>query len=238
MRTTYKLEIASDVEDLAKRAAEEIATHIALALDQRDRAQVALSGGSTPANAYSLLGKEHLPWDRVDVFLGDERWVSSSSEASNAFMIRKTLLSGITGSKATFHPVPTVELPTPEDSAKAFEKLVQKICPGNPPVFDLMVLGLGEDGHTASLFPGTTSIDIVDQWVTIGKGKGLERISLTAPVLSAARKVMFLVSGKSKHVAINRLLNPDESPSRTPARLVQPHSEILVLADQAAFQGK
>ncbi len=233
----YNLVIASDLQDLARRASEAMAAYIDLALDQKDRAQIALAGGSTPANAYSLVGEEHLPWDRVDVFLGDERWVDLNDEASNAYMLQKTLFASSSGAKAVFYPIQTVEMETPTLSAEAFAKVLTKTCIGEPPVFDLMVLGLGEDGHTASLFPGTRALQNQDSWVTVGTGKGLDRITLTAQVLSAARKVIFLVSGSSKQDALKRLLDPDESSSRTPARLVQPDSEILVIADQAASNG-
>jgi 6-phosphogluconolactonase len=101
----------------------------------------------------------------------------------------------------------------------------------------MMVLGLGDDGHTASLFPGTEAPEVRDRWTTIGRGKGLDRISLTAPVLSASRKVMFLVSGANKREALRRLLDPAESSQRTPAKLVQPEAEIIVLADEAASKG-
>ena len=238
MSSPYKLVRASDPSDLARRAAETIASAIDLALDQRDRAQIALSGGSTPGRAYSLLAQQHLPWDRVDVLLGDERWVAADDESSNARMLRSTLLaSGTPGAHARFHPVPTVECASPEASADAFAAQVVQLCPGTPPVFDLMLLGLGDDGHTASLFPGTEAPLVKDRWVTIGRGKGLDRISLTAPVLSAARQVVFLVSGESKREALRRLLDPSESPERTPARLVQPSSEIVVLTDDAASAG-
>jgi len=236
--TTYRIERASDPQDLARRAVEHIGATIDLALDQRDRAQIALSGGSTPARAYDRLAEEHLPWDRVDVVLGDERWVAADDDSSNARMLRNTLLKpGHPGSRACFHPVPTVELPTAEASAEAFASLVAKICEGDPPVFDLMLLGLGDDGHTASLFPGTDSPRVCDRWTTIGRGKGLDRITLTAPVLSAARKVLFLVSGESKHQALSRLLDASESAERTPAKLVTPSTEVLVIADQAASRG-
>ena len=235
--TSYRIERAKDPQDLALRAAEYIATAIQLALDQRDRAQIALSGGSTPSQAYQRLGQQHLPWNRVDVFLGDERWVSADDESSNARMLRSTLLqAGEPGAAACFHPVPTVELPSPEASADAFAKLIAQSCSGEPPIFDMMVLGLGDDGHTASLFPGTEAPEVRDRWTTIGRGKGLERITLTAPVLSASRTVMFLVSGAKKGEALRRLLDPAESPQRTPAKLVQPEAEIIVLADEAACE--
>ena len=236
--SSYRIERSPSSENLSRRAAEHIGAAIDLALDQRDRAQIALSGGTTPALAYALLGQEHLPWDRVDVFLGDERWVAADDESSNARMVRNTLLkTGQPGARACFHPVPTVELSSPEASADAFAELVAQVCEGEPPVFDLMLLGLGDDGHTASLFPETEAPGVQDRWTTIGRGKGLERITLTAPVLSAARQVVFLVSGEAKHQALSRLIDASESPERTPAKLVRPSSEILVLADQAAAQG-
>ncbi len=236
--TSYRIERAHDSEDLARKASEHIATAIQVALDQRDRAQIALSGGTTPSKAYQQLGHQHLPWDRVDVYLGDERWVSADDSSSNARMLRATLLqSGEPGASACFHPVPTVELPSPEASADAFTDLIAKHCTGDPPIFDMMLLGLGDDGHTASLFPGTEAPTVRDRWTTIGRGKGLERITLTAPVLSASRQVIFLVSGDKKREALRRLLDPDESSDRTPAKLVQPDSQIVVLADHAACEG-
>ena len=233
---TYKLEVAADATQLARVCAERIAALLDLALDERDRAHVALSGGTTPAAAYLLLNQEHLPWNRVDVVLGDERWVSATDPASNARMLRETLLAeGGPGAQARFHPVPT-ELPTPEASVDAFERYVRDLCPGDPPVFDVMLLGLGDDGHTASLFPGTPATQERTRLVTIGAGKGMERISLTAPVLSAARQVMFLVSGAGKGEALRRLLDPAEQAERTPAKLVQPQAPVLVLADAEAAQ--
>ena len=235
--TTYKLEIAADSTALARRCSQHVASLIDLALDERDRAQIALSGGTTPAAAYRLLNQEHLPWSRVDVVLGDERWVPASDPASNARMLADTLLAADgPGAAARFHPVPT-DLETPQASVEAFESFVRQLCPGDPPVFDVMLLGLGEDGHTASLFPGTAATQVRDRCVTIGAGKGLERISLTAPVLSAARHVIVLVSGGGKREALQRLLDPAESAERTPAKLVQPRSPVLVLADAAAAEG-
>lgn len=232
--TTYKLEVASDATQLARMCAERIASLLDLALDQRDRAHIALSGGTTPAAAYRLLNQEHLPWNRVDVVLGDERWVPPTDPASNALMLRDTLLAqGGPGAAARFHPVPT-ELESPAASVDAFEHYVRSLCPGDPPVFDVMLLGLGDDGHTASLFPGTAATEEHTRLVTIGAGKGLERISLTAPVLSAARQVIILVSGAAKRQALQRLLDPAEPPQRTPAKLVQPHAPVWVLADREA----
>jgi 6-phosphogluconolactonase len=235
--TTYRIERAGDSDSLARRASETIATQISQVLDRRDRCRIALSGGSTPAKAYALLGQEHLPWERVDVVLGDERWVAADDESSNARMLRNTLFDGGPGASASFHAVPTVELSDADASAAAFADLVSRICPGEPPVFDLMLLGLGDDGHTASLFPGTEAPGVTDRWATVGRGKGLDRITLTAPVLSAARQVIFLVGGSAKQEALRRLIDPLESAERTPARLVQPAIGVLILADQDASAG-
>ena len=233
--TNYRIERASDAESLARRASETIAARISLVLDHRDRCRIALSGGSTPAKAYTLLGQERLPWDRVDVFLGDERWVAADDESSNARMLRRTLLAEGPGAAALFHAVPTVELPDADASADAFAQLLTTICPGTPPVFHLILLGLGDDGHTASLFPGTEAPTIVDRWATVGRGKGLDRITLTAPVLSAADQVMFLVSGAGKRHALEQLLDPAGSVEATPAKLVQPASTVVVFADDPAL---
>jgi len=234
--TSYRISVAASAEDLARQCAQQVAAAIDLALAERDRAQIALAGGETPKAAYRLLGAEHLPWERVDVLLGDERWVSRDDSSSNARMLGETLLAREPGSGASFHPVPT-DLSDPEASASAYADLLMALCPGDPPCFDLILLGLGDDGHTASLFPGTAAPAVRDRPVTIGEGKGLPRITLTAPVLSAARRVVFLVSGAGKRQALGRLLDPFEPAERTPARLVQPAGEVLILADHAAAEG-
>ena len=232
--TLYRLQVCSSADELARHCAEQIALAIDQALGQRDRCQIALAGGETPKSAYRLLARQHLAWDRVDVLLGDERWVPPQDPSSNARMLRETLLAAPEpGSHARFHPVPT-ELADPQASAAAFAELLETVCQGRPPQLDLVLLGLGDDGHTASLFPGTSAPTVVDRWTTIGEGKGLPRVTLTAPVLSAARRVIVLVSGSGKQTALARLLDPKEDPQRTPARLVQPDSEVLVIADQAA----
>jgi 6-phosphogluconolactonase len=231
--TRYHLTVAPTAEDLARQAAEQVASAIDLALAERDRAQIALAGGETPKATYRRLGQEHLPWERVDVLLGDERWVPADDPASNARMIGETLLAQLPARQARFYPVPT-DRPSPEASAEAYADLLARLCVGDPPRFDVVLLGLGDDGHTASLFPGTAAPSVLDRPVTLGEGKGLPRITLTAPVLSAARKVIFLVSGEGKRQALQRLMDPDEPEARTPARLVQPRTEVVILADAAA----
>ena len=229
----YQLEISANQAQLAQRAADLLASQLVQVLAERQRALLALAGGTTPAAAYRLLGQHPLAWDRVDVLLGDERWVGPQDPSSNARMLHETLLAQGPAREARFHPVPT-ERATPLASAEAFGEILGQLAPGDPPVLDLILLGLGDDGHTASLFPGSAAAGVTDRSVAVGEGKGLERITLTAPVLSAARQVIILVSGAAKQEALRRLLDPSESPLRTPAKLVQPSSPVLVLADAAA----
>jgi len=231
--TTYRLTVAPTAKDLARQAAEQVASAIDLALAERDRAQIALAGGTTPRATYERLGAEHLPWERVDVLLSDERWVPAADPSSNARLLRESLMAQVPGHEARLHPVPT-DLPSPALGAEAYAELLGRLCPGNPPRLDLVLLGLGDDGHTASLFPGTTAVLEQQLKVCVGEGGGMPRITLTAPVLSAARRVIFLVSGASKRAALQRLLDPAEAPERTPARLVRPRGEVVVLADAAA----
>ena len=229
----YQLEISANQAQLAQRAADLLASQLVQVLAERQRALLALAGGTTPAAAYRLLGQHPLAWDRVDVLLGDERWVGPQDPSSNARMLHETLLAQGPAREARFHPVPT-ERATPLASAEAFGEILGQLAPGDPPVLDLILLGLGDDGHTASLFPGSAAAGVTDRSVAVGEGKGLERITLTAPVLSAARQVIILVSGAAKQEALRRWLDPSESPLRTPAKLVQPSSPVLVLADAAA----
>ncbi|MCY4054673.1 MAG: 6-phosphogluconolactonase [Cyanobacteria bacterium MAG CAR3_bin_5] len=231
--TRYRLQTSPDKAALAQAAAVAMAEMIRAAATRQPRCVMALAGGSTPEAAYGHLGQEDLPWERVDLVLGDERWVDVQDPASNARMVRRRLLSGSRAHRARLHPVPT-HMPSPEAGARAYGNLLQTLCPGQPPRLDLALLGLGDDGHTASLFPGTAAVKVEDQWVTVGWGKGLPRVSMTAPLLSAARQVIILVAGAAKRQALRRLLDPQEDPARTPAKLVAPEGEVLVLCDEAA----
>lgn len=231
--TQYKLVVVDSPIELARQTADMLGVWIDLALAQRDRCQIALAGGESPRAAYDQLGQRHLAWNRVDVFVGDERWVDSDDLASNARMVRETLLAQSPAAAARFHPVDTT-LPAPDAGARAYAELLEQLCGGAPPKLDALVLGLGDDGHTASLFPGTPATEVTDRSVTTGLGKGLPRITLTAPTLSSARQVLFLVSGSAKQQALQRLIDPTEPFERTPAKRVQPSTEVLILADRAA----
>ena len=171
-----------------------------------------------------------------DRFLGDERWVDNESQDSNCFLLNNSLFKeGNPSLQASFFSVSTVELASPEESAKDYEKILKNNLDGDPPKFDLILLGLGDDGHTASLFPGSDALFERDSLITVGEGKGHKRITFTSKLLSSADNVVFLISGSAKQTALKRLLDQSESWERTPAKLVSPNSEIIVLADKDAY---
>ncbi len=234
--TKYDLQVSEDKNCLALVASDLIAQIIELTLRKKSRAKIALCGGSTPKAAYSLLGKKNLQWNNVDLFLGDERWVDNESQDSNSFLLNNSLFKeGNLSRSASFFSVSTTELASPEESAKDYERILKQNFPENPPRFDLILLGLGDDGHTASLFPGSNSLFVRDSLITVGEGKGHKRITFTSKLLSSADKVVFLISGSAKQTALKRLLDQSESWERTPAKLVVCNSEIIVLADKDAY---
>jgi len=234
--TKYEINVSEDKNSLAHAASDLIAQIIKAILKNKSRAKIALCGGSTPKAAYSLLGKKNIDWKNVDFFLGDERWVDNSSQDSNCFLLNNSLFKeGNPSLEASFFSVSTVELPSPEDSAKDYEKILKKNLDGNPPKFDLILLGLGDDGHTASLFPGSDALFVRDDLITVGEGKGHKRITFTSKILNSADNVVFLISGSAKQIALKRLLDQSESWERTPAKLVAPNSKIIVLADKDAY---
>jgi len=234
--TKYEVQVLKDKNSLAQAASDLIAQIVESTLKIKSKAKIALCGGSTPKAAYSLLGKKYLEWTNVDFFLGDERWVDNKSEDSNCFLLNNSLFKeGNPSLSASFFSVSTVELASPEESADDYETILKNNLDGDPPKFDLILLGLGDDGHTASLFPGSDALFERDSLITVGEGKGHKRITFTSKLLSSADNVVFLISGSAKQTALKRLLDQSESWERTPAKLVSPNSEIIVLADKAAY---
>ena len=234
--TRYEIKVSEDKTSLAQADSDFIAQIIDSTLKIKSKAKIVLCGGSTPKAAYSLLGKKNLEWTNVDLFLGDERWVDNESQDSNCFLLKNSLFKeGNPSLEASFFSVSTIELASPDDSAMDYEKILKNNLDGDPPRFDLILLGLGDDGHTASLFPGSDALFERDSLITAGEGKGHKRITFTSKLLSAADNVVFLISGSAKQTALKRLIDPSESWERTPAKLVAPKSEIIVLADKDAY---
>ena len=236
LMTKYDVRVSEDQNSLAQAASDLIAQIIQSTLKNKSRVKVALCGGSTPKATYSIIGKRCLEWSKVDLFLGDERWVDNKSQESNCFLLNNSLFNkGNPSLSASFFSVTTVELESPKESAAHYETILKTNLDGDPPIFDLILLGLGDDGHTASLFPGSDALFERDSLITVGEGKGHKRITFTSKLLSSADNVAFLISGSAKQTALKRLLDQSESWERTPARLVAPDSKVIVLTDKDAY---
>jgi len=229
-------------QELFEAAAEEVVRAAKEAVAQRGRFTIVLSGGSTPKNLYNLLAtnaRTVLPWDRMFFFWGDERHVPPTDPESNYGTAEETMLSKIPVAAGNVFRIPT-ENPDAAAAAEAYEHTLRKffqLGPGEIPTFDLILLGMGPDGHTASLFPGTAGLQeksrlVIANWVDKLK---TSRLTLTLPVLNAARCVVFLVSGTDKAPALHAVLKGDAPGEQYPAKLVRPSQGSLIwLLDRAA----
>lgn len=233
MTIAGQMEIVRDAEALSARAAELIADRIR-GSDAPFR--LALSGGNTPRGCYRRLAHLHqVPWDRVEIYLGDERFVPLDDPDSNYHMIRQTLLAGERVSPRAVFAIPTDG--APENAADAYEEILRQQYGGShlmadPPLFDLQLLGLGEDGHTASLIPGQPVLEERTRWVAaVPKGRDEPRITLTYPALESSRLTIFLVGGAAKKDALARARAGDAA---IPAGRLKPQGEVIWLVDRAA----
>jgi 6-phosphogluconolactonase len=229
-------------QELFAAAAEEVFRATEEALTERGRFTIALSGGSTPKSLYNLLATNAriaLPWDRMFFFWSDERHVGPTDPDSNYRMASEAMLSKVPVPPANTFRVPT-ENPDAAAVAQAYEQTILQffnLKPGQVPRFDLILLGLGPDGHTASLFPGTaglteTSKLVIANWVEKLK---TSRISFTLPLINAAECVSFLVSGTDKATVLKTVLEGNGSGEQYPAKLVRPASGKLIwFVDRAA----
>ena len=236
-----EIRILTTPQELFGAAAEEVMRAANQAVVERGRFTIALSGGSTPKNLFNLLAtnaKSTLPWDRMFFFWGDERHVGPTDPQSNYRMADEAMLSKV--------PVPAgnvfrivAENPDAAAVAQAYEQTLRKFFQqeSGVPRFDLILLGMGPDGHTASLFPGTAALQeksklVVANWVDKLK---THRLSFTLPVLNAAREVAFLVSGVDKAAVLKTVLEDDVPGEQYPAKLVRPtDGKLIWLLDRAA----
>jgi len=229
------LNVHDTPEALAEAAALLFVEEATRAIAERGRFAVALAGGSTPEATYGVLARDHaddVDWPNVHVFFGDERTVPPDHEDSNYRMAREALLDLV--------PVGSVhrmrgEL-SPEEAAASYEGDLAGFFGEIPPVLDLVMLGIGGDGHTASLFPETAALGVTDRLAVANPVPKLDttRLTLTVPVLNAARRIVFLVAGEGKADALREILEGDADPSRYPAKLVQPPGGPTWLVDRAA----
>jgi 6-phosphogluconolactonase len=235
--TEARLEILADPEALSRRVAEWM---LELAKNTNGVFSVCLSGGSTPQQLYEHLAeptyRSAFPWSRTHWFWGDERFVSHDDPLSNYRMVREALLSRAPILPANIHPIPTEGI-NPEAAASAYERELKSFY-GAPrldparPLFDVNLLGLGPDGHTASLFPGTAVLGERNSWVAAVVGARPEaRITLTYPALESSRHAAFLVAGDGKRAIFRRLRDGDNC---LPAARLRPIAGVTWFLDRAA----
>ena len=233
---TGRVEIFPDPPTLAHHVAEWMTS---AALEAKNTFRVSLSGGSTPKTLFGLLAsdefKNRFPWERVAWYWGDERFVPYDSPESNYRMTREAMFDKAPVSAKNIHPVPVDG--TAEDAARRYERTLQEaygatILDSAKPLFDLTLLGLGPDGHTASLLPGEPVVEERKKWVAaVSHGRPEVRITMTYPVIESSRRVAFLVSGREK-APIFRAIRAGGS--NVPAARVQPVGELFWFVDRAA----
>ncbi len=238
------IEIHASPEELAQAAAALFAERAAAAVSARGRFSAALSGGKTPVALYTLLAKapfvSQIPWSHVHLFWGDERCVPPDHGDSNYRMTREFLLDHVPIPPANVHRMPG-EMDPVEAAARYEGELRAFFSPHGEgiPVFDFILLGLGEDGHTASLFPGTRAIRESARWVVghhVDAQKGW-RITLTPPVINAARTVVFIAAGAGKAAVLKEILEGPFRPDTLPAQIVRPsRGELRWMLDRDAAQ--
>jgi 6-phosphogluconolactonase len=202
------------VDDVAQAAAREF-----LALNPRT---IALAGGSTPRRMYERLATSKFTWAESQIFFGDERCVPPDDAGSNYRMANEALLSNV--------PAKVHRMLGESCDAEAYEQELRSVFTAPAPTFDLALLGLGEDGHTASLFPGDPALEITDRWVAKVERPDYARLTLTLPILSASQVAMFLVTGAAKRSALRQLMDGADIPAASVTA-----NRIVVIADHAAL---
>ena len=230
--------VAEDAEALAEIAAERL---LARVTPVTERAAVCLTGGSSPEGLYQRLAREpyrsKLPWGRVHWFMGDDRFVPGDHTHSNMGMARRLFLDRVTVPAGNIHPIPT-DADSPSVAARHYEAELKRFYgrdrfdPAHP-LFDLVLMGLASDGHTASLFPDSPALDEAERWVVGIERTGLApfvpRVTLTFPALASTREMLFLVTGEDKHDILMRVLSGED----LPATRARAQGDLVWLVDRA-----
>jgi 6-phosphogluconolactonase len=233
---TSEILIYPDRQALIDAALALMVERILTAVSERQSCTIALSGGSTPQPLYAALAHADLPWQQIHIFWGDERYVPAEHPDSNYGMAKQVWLDLVPIPTANIYPIPT-DLAEPQLAATAYDRQIATHfarAAGAIPVFDIILLGMGDDGHTASLFPHTAALSVVDRLVTVGDKDGQPRITFTFPLINHAESVIFLISGASKQAALAEIFAPEGDLAAHPSRGVRPHGELLWLLDAAA----
>jgi len=227
-------------EQLAIAAAERFVDYEYAFHGEPDRFSVALAGGNTPRRVYELLAterfKHRVEWAQVDLFFGDERCVPPDHPESNYAMVYETLISRVPIPAKNVHRI--IGEGNPDESAKLYENQLKTFFAGRTwPCFDFVLLGMGADGHTASLFPGDAALNEKTKWVMATRPEGSKRarITLTVPVFNRAARVLFLVKGAEKAERLAQVLRPQSGAEPKPVQMIQPVDGSLEwLVDTAA----
>ncbi len=238
------VQVMEDAEALSRAAAEAIVRQVRETLKEREVFTIALSGGSTPRLLFTMLTsdssfRDQVDWGKIHFFWGDERYVPPDHPESNYRMAYETMISKLPLPEENVHRVRAEDTDADKVAEEYEQALISffKLEAGELPRFDCVLLGMGPDGHTASLFPMTTAVHererlVVANWVEKFQ---TYRITLTAPVLNNADIIMFLVTGEEKAETLREVLQAERQPDRFPTQLIQPtHGKLLWLVDQAA----
>lgn len=222
------MHIFSKAEELNEALAEFIVFTAKEAVANKGHFTFAITGGSSPKRLYELLTKspykDALPWKNTFIFWGDERFVPQDDNRYNAKMAYETLLNHVPIPKEQIHPMPYSAVIPPEEVARQYENLLRNHFGASAPEFDLILLGMGDDGHTASLFPYTLVLQEKQRLVSevYHTGQQMYRITLTAPLLNKAKNIAFLLFGDNKAQVLHEVLEGDYQPEHLPTQLIKP----------------
>lgn len=237
------IHVSKDINGLSEDFAKWLVLYASDVLKKQDRFTIALSGGSTPKLLHELLAqapyKDQIDWGKWHFFMGDERFVPITDERSNAKMAYDTLLDHVPVNKDQIHFYQTEGI-TPENASKNYEALLHQYFDGKETGLDLVILGMGDDGHTLSLFPGQPIIHETAKWVDSFwlEAQDMYRITMTHPVANHAARVAFLVAGEKKIPALHEVIKGAYNPDKYPSQIIQPNpGELFWFIDEAAAKG-
>ncbi|TAN19778.1 MAG: 6-phosphogluconolactonase [Chitinophagaceae bacterium] len=231
--------ISQDIDSLSQDIAEWLIEHIQKTLSDKARYALALSGGSTPKELYTLLARppyrDQIDWKKMHIFFGDERYVPFDDDRNNGKMAYETLLRHVPIPEKQIHYFNTTF--SPEQSASEYSKILHHYFDNQPDTFDLVLLGMGDDGHTLSLFPGTAVIHEDKKWVKAYFVEKLNmfRITLTVPVVIRSSAVAFLAVGEKKAATLKEVIEGNYSPDKYPSQIIKPvNGNLHWFLDKAA----
>lgn len=230
------IEVLPSPAALIQRSLELVLSEIQTAILERGLCTIALSGGSTPKPLYEAIAAQELAWEKIHIFWGDERYVPPNHPDSNQRMAREAWLDRVDIPESNIHPMPTDASDPAADAQKYEAELRQffQLPAAEFPALDIVLLGMGDDGHTASLFPHTEALAVRDRLITVGNKDGQPRLTFTVPLINAARCTLFIVAGASKRPALEQVFAPVADDMTYPSRLIQPVGELWWLLDREA----